>query len=186
MPPGRRTPPNDDLAHDNARAVRRWAACGVPSWSAWTWQTSNTFDKASSCTCGGRKPIKKVTGRRSASRTAERNGVQSRRSMPGSPHQGISDGAVFRPVNRHGRIHDTRLSGEAIALVVRERVAAAGLDPAQYSGHSLRAGLATSAAQAGVPTWRIRAQTRHASDAMLARYIRDGEMFTDNAAGALL
>jgi hypothetical protein len=55
-----------------------------------------------------------------------------------------------------------------------------------YSGHSLRAGLSTSAAQAGVPTWRIRAQTRHASDAMLARYIREGELFTDNAAGALL
>lgn len=99
---------------------------------------------------------------------------------------GINEGAIFRPVDRHGRIHDARLSGEAIALVVRERVAAAGLDPAQYSGHSLRAGLATSAAQAGVPTWRIRAQTRHASDAMLARYIRDGELFTDNAAGALL
>jgi integrase len=98
----------------------------------------------------------------------------------------INEGAVFRPVDRHGRIHDARLSGEAIALVVRERVSAAGLDPAQYSGHSLRAGLATSAAQAGVPTWRIRAQTRHASDAMLARYIRDGELFTDNAAGALL
>jgi integrase len=99
---------------------------------------------------------------------------------------GINEGAVFRPVDRHGRVHDIRLSGEAIALVVRERVAAAGLDPAQYSGHSLRAGLATSAAQAGVPTWRIRAQTRHASDAMLARYIREGELFMDNAAGALL
>ena len=98
----------------------------------------------------------------------------------------IDEGAVFRPVDRHGRVQDARLSGEAIALVVRERVAAAGLDPAQYSGHSLRAGLATSAAQAGVPTWRIRAQTRHASDAMLARYIRDGELFTENAAGALL
>jgi len=99
---------------------------------------------------------------------------------------GITEGAVFRPVDRHRRVHDIRLSGEAIALVVRERVAAAGLDPAQYSGHSLRAGLATSAALARVPTWRIRAQTRHASDAMLARYIRDGEMFTENAAGALL
>jgi len=99
---------------------------------------------------------------------------------------GIADGAIFRPVDRHGRVHNIRLSGEAIALVVRERVGAAGLDPAQYSGHSLRAGLATSAAQAGVPTWRIRAQTRHASDAMLARYIRDGEMFSQNAAGALL
>jgi integrase len=83
-------------------------------------------------------------------------------------------------------MHDARLSGEAVSLVVRERTAAAGLDPAPYSGHSLRAGLATSAAQAGVPTWRIRAQTRHASGAMLARYIRDGELFTDNASGALL
>jgi integrase len=99
---------------------------------------------------------------------------------------GISEGAIFRPVDRHGRIHDFRLSGEAIALVVRERVAAAGFEPAGYSGHSLRAGLATSAAQAGVPTWRIKAQTRHASEAMLAKYIRSGELFTENAAGALL
>jgi hypothetical protein len=44
----------------------------------------------------------------------------------------------------------------------------------------------TSAAQAGVAPWRIRQQTGHASDVMLARYIRDGEMFVDNAAGALL
>ena len=99
---------------------------------------------------------------------------------------GITEGAIFRPVDRHGRIHDARLSGEAIALVVWELVAAAGLDPAQYSGHPLRAGLATSAAEAGVPTWRIRNQTRHASDAMLARYVRDGELLTNNAAGALL
>ena len=99
---------------------------------------------------------------------------------------GITEGAVFRPVDRHGHINEARLSGEAVALVVRERVAAAGFDPARYSGHSLRAGLATSAAQAGVLTWRIKAQTRHTSEAMLARYIRDGEIFTDNAAGALL
>lgn len=98
----------------------------------------------------------------------------------------ISAGAIFRPVDRHGRLHDARLSGEAVAHVVRERVAAAGLEPIQYSGHSLRAGLATSAAQAGVPSWRIKAQTGHASDAMLARYIRDGELFTGNAAGAIL
>jgi integrase len=97
-----------------------------------------------------------------------------------------AEGAIFHPVDRHGHVHNARLSGEAVSLVVRERIAAAGLDPARYSGHSLRAGLATSAAQAGVPTWRIRAQTRHASDAMLARYIREGELFTENAAGALL
>ena len=99
---------------------------------------------------------------------------------------GITEGPIFRPVDRHGRVQGARLSGEAVAAVVKERVAAAELDPTRYSGHSLRAGLATSAAQAGVPAWRIRSQTRHASDAMLARYIRDGELFTDNAAGALL
>ena len=65
---------------------------------------------------------------------------------------GISEGAIFRPVDRHGRVHNARLSGEAVSIVVRERVAAAGLDQTGYSGHSLRAGLATSAAQAGVPS----------------------------------
>jgi integrase len=99
---------------------------------------------------------------------------------------GIIEGAIFRLVDRHSRIHAARLSGEAVSLVVRQRVAAARLDASRYSGHSLRAGLATSAAQAGVPTRKIRAQTGHASDAMLVRYIREGELFTENAAGALL
>ena len=58
---------------------------------------------------------------------------------------GITEGAIFRPVDRHGRVHQRRLSGEAISIVVRERVANAGLDPTDYSGHSLRAGFATSA-----------------------------------------
>jgi hypothetical protein len=40
--------------------------------------------------------------------------------------------------------------------------------------------------QAGVSTLKIRNQTGHASDTMLARYVRDGELFIDNAAGALV
>lgn len=99
---------------------------------------------------------------------------------------GITEGPMFRPVDRHGNVGAGRLSGEAVSIVVRERVAAAGIDPAGYSGHSLRAGFATSAAQAGVSTLKIRAQTGHASDAMLARYVRDGELFVGNAAGMLL
>lgn len=99
---------------------------------------------------------------------------------------GIVEGPIFRRVDRHGQIFPDRLSAEAVCLVVRERVAAAGYDPKPFSGHSLRAGLATSAAQAGVPTWKIRAQTGHASDAMLAKYIRDYELFAENAAGGLL
>jgi integrase len=99
---------------------------------------------------------------------------------------GIEHGPLFRPVDRHGRIGEDRLSGEAVSLIVRERLAGAEINPSGYSGHSLRAGMATSAAQAGVSSWKIRQQTGHASDAMLARYIRGGELFINNAAGALL
>jgi integrase len=99
---------------------------------------------------------------------------------------GIESGPIFRRVDRHGRVSTTAISPEAVCIVVRERVATVDLDPGGYSGHSLRAGLATSAVQAGVSTLKVRAQTGHASDVMLARYVRDGELFVDNAAGALL
>jgi hypothetical protein len=46
--------------------------------------------------------------------------------------------------------------------------------------------LVTSAAKAGVSSWKIRQQTGHRSDAMLQRYIRDADIFVENAAGALL
>ena len=99
---------------------------------------------------------------------------------------GIEVGPIFRPIDRHAHIHPERLSGDAVSGVIRERLAAAGIDSTGFSGHSLRAGFATSATQAGVSTIKIRAQTGHASDAMLARYVRDGELFVGNAAGALL
>lgn len=99
---------------------------------------------------------------------------------------GITTGPIFRGVSRHELISEAGLSAQVVALVVKERVAAAGLDPTKYSGHSLRAGLVTSAAQAGVSSWKIRQQTGHSSDAMLARYIRSTQIFVDNAAGAVL
>lgn len=99
---------------------------------------------------------------------------------------GIESGPIFRPVRQTGGVLMSRLSGEAVALAIQERLARAGFDPSGYSGHSLRAGFATSAAMAGASTWKIRAQTGHASDAMLSRYIRDGSLFTENAAGMLL
>jgi integrase len=99
---------------------------------------------------------------------------------------GITEGAIFRPINRHGQLQPERLSGDAVSEIIRDRLADAGIDPEGYSGHSLRAGFATSAAQAGASTLKIRAQTGHASDAMLARYIRDGELFVGNAAGVVL
>jgi integrase len=71
----------------------------------------------------------------------------------------VEHGPVFRPVDRHGRVSASRLSGEAVSLIVQERLAAAGFDRAGYSGHSLRAGFATSATRAGVSTFKIRQQT---------------------------
>ncbi|MEC5292105.1 MULTISPECIES: site-specific integrase [unclassified Aurantimonas] len=99
---------------------------------------------------------------------------------------GIEAGPIFRGMTRHGCIRDQRLTGEAVSIIVKERLAAAGFDHEGYSGHSLRAGFATSAAQAGASSWKIRQQTGHASDAILSRYIRVGQLFTDNAAGAVL
>jgi integrase len=102
------------------------------------------------------------------------------------PHVRLIAFLIAEPVNGHGHVAPEGLSGEADSLVVKERVAAAGIDPTGFSGHSLRAGFATSAAQAGVSTLKIRSQTGRANDAMLARYVRDGELFVGNAAGALL
>ncbi len=76
---------------------------------------------------------------------------------------GLTEGALFRPVNRHGTLQPGRLSDRAVALIVKRAAEAAGLDPARYAGHSLRAGLATSAAQAGVSERSIMAQIGHKS-----------------------
>jgi integrase len=97
----------------------------------------------------------------------------------------ITEGPIFRAVNRHGVISDAALTSQAVALIVKERAKAIGLDATQFAGHSLRSGLVTSAAQAGISSWKIRAQTGHKSDSMLARYIRDANIFVDNAGGIL-
>jgi integrase len=99
---------------------------------------------------------------------------------------GIVDGPLFRRVDRHHRVGNYPLSPEAVALIVKGHAAACGLDPTCYAGHSLRAGLATSAVIAGVPSWKVREQTGHASEAMLQRYIRRAELFVENAAAKVL
>jgi hypothetical protein len=60
---------------------------------------------------------------------------------------GVSEGPIFRAVNRHGRAGAARLSDRAVALVVQSAAAAIGLDVSTFAGHSLRAGFATSAAR---------------------------------------
>ncbi len=94
----------------------------------------------------------------------------------------IEAGPLFRPINKHGHILPRALSDRSVALIVQKTARAAGLDAAQYAGHSLRAGLATSAAQAGVSERAIMQQTGHANVNMVRRYIREGSLFRENAA----
>ncbi|MBK8994136.1 MAG: tyrosine-type recombinase/integrase [Myxococcales bacterium] len=98
---------------------------------------------------------------------------------------GITAGPVFRSINIKN-VLGPRLSDRAVAEIIKKRVAAVGLDPERYSGHSLRAGLATSAAKAGKTERSIMKQTGHESPTMLRRYIRIAELFTDNAADGVL
>lgn len=98
---------------------------------------------------------------------------------------GINDGPVFRAMSGN-RVLDRRLSDQSVSLIVKAGVAALGRSPEAYSGHSLRAGFVTSAAQAGVGFLMIQQQTGHRSVAMLGRYVRGANLFDGNAAGALL
>ena len=62
---------------------------------------------------------------------------------------GILEGALFRSVNRHGQVSSGRLGDRAVALIVKRALVAAGINPKNFAGHSLRAGFATAAAMAG-------------------------------------
>ena len=84
----------------------------------------------------------------------------------------IRDGAVFRAVTRYDRVAAVGLSSQSVALIVKASVARAGGNAGESSGHSLRAGYCTSAAEKGLQPWQIREQTGHKSDITLAKYIR--------------
>src|SRR5262249_38830196 len=107
-----------------------------------------------------------------------------------------TDSPAFRPITRHGTLGtptdadpNARLTGQSVALVVKAAVTQLGdatrFPAARYAGHSLRAGFATQAAAAGVPLDRIMRQTRHHSVAIALRYIREADVWTNNASAAL-
>jgi integrase len=101
-------------------------------------------------------------------------------------HAQIASGAVFPSVGKGGRIQPGRLAGSAVALVLKAYATKAGLPASDISGHSLRSGLVTSAAQVGASTYKIQQQTGHRSAEMVGRYIREATMFENNAAGLVL
>lgn len=97
---------------------------------------------------------------------------------------GLTEGRLFRAVDRHGRVNGS-LTGHSIARIVKTYAEAAGLD-GDFSGHSLRAGFVTSAAEKGVQPVRIADHSRHASLEMLRVYIRRTSVFEDHPGAGLL
>jgi site-specific recombinase XerD len=93
---------------------------------------------------------------------------------------GITSGALFRQVNRYDQLLPHRLMAQSVATIVKQRATAAGFDARLFSGHSLRAGFVTNAANGGASSASIREQTGHKSDAMLQNYIRSAQIFNNN------
>ena len=98
----------------------------------------------------------------------------------------ITSGAVFRHVHRGDTVARTRLSGQSVALIIKELAAKAGLDPSRYAGHSLRSGFLTSAARNRASIFKMADQSRHKSLDVLRAYVRNEQRFEDHAAEGLL
>jgi site-specific recombinase XerD len=95
----------------------------------------------------------------------------------------IACGPLFPAVGRWGgEVTAKPICDHQLAKIVKRLAARAGLDPQAFSGHSLRSGLATSAAEGGATERSIMDQTRHRSLKQVRKYIRRGSLFRDNAA----
>ena len=93
----------------------------------------------------------------------------------------ISSGPVFRRFIKGSKITEKRLTDQTVALLIKEYLKLAGINSKNYSGHSLRSGFATSAAESGVEERSIMAMTGHKSTEMVRRYIKEANLFKNNA-----
>jgi site-specific recombinase XerD len=93
----------------------------------------------------------------------------------------IKKGPLFRRFLKGSILSDSRLTDQSIALIIKSYLAKIGIDPNNYSGHSLRSGFATSAAEAGAEERSIMSMTGHKSTEMVRRYIKEANLFKNNA-----
>ena len=98
---------------------------------------------------------------------------------------GIAEGVIFRSVDRYGKVGGP-LDGRDVARIVKRLAARAGIDPAQISGHSLRAGFVTAAHMNGATLESIMKVTGHKSYDTTMRYIRKADVFKKHPAEGLL
>ena len=93
----------------------------------------------------------------------------------------INSGPLFRRFSKGSKLTDNRLTDQTVALLIKKYLNLAGIDSKNYSGHSLRSGFATSAAESGAEERSIMAMTGHKSTEMVRRYIKEANLFKNNA-----
>lgn len=98
----------------------------------------------------------------------------------------ITDGPLFRPLRKGGKVLDQALAAESVADIVKRYAGVAGFSPDEYAGHSLRAGFLTSAAENGASLFKMMEVSRHKSVDTLKGYIRRAELFKDHAGSKFL
>ena len=97
----------------------------------------------------------------------------------------INSGPLFRRFIKGSKLSDNRLSDQTVALLLKNYLKIAGIESSNYSGHSLRSGFATSAAESGAEERSIMAMTGHKSTEMVRRYIKEANLFKNNALNKL-
>jgi site-specific recombinase XerD len=98
----------------------------------------------------------------------------------------LTEGAVFRPITKYGKIRKQALSDRSIADIVKRYASAAGLNAEEFSGHSLRAGFITTAAEAGANLFKIMDISRHKSVQTVQGYVRNADLFKNHAGNSFL
>ena len=93
----------------------------------------------------------------------------------------INSGPLFRRFTKGSKLTEMRLTDQTVALIIKKYLNLAGIDSKNYSGHSLRSGFATSAAESGAEERSIMAMTGHKSTEMVRRYIKEANIFKNNA-----
>jgi len=97
----------------------------------------------------------------------------------------IKSGPLFRRFSKGSKLTENRLTDQTVALLIKQYLKIAGIDGKNYSGHSLRSGFATSAAESGAEERSIMAMTGHKSTEMVRRYIKEANLFKNNALNKL-
>jgi site-specific recombinase XerD len=93
----------------------------------------------------------------------------------------INSGPLFRRFTKGSKLSEKRLTDQTVALLIKKYLKQSGIDSKNYSGHSLRSGFATTAAESGAEERSIMAMTGHKSTEMVRRYIKEANLFKNNA-----